>query len=117
MAGRFRFGKREGVKTIAAVCGLALGLSVLGEAHAQSIQRPMQRSASPSLHISVVVLPIIETLPPAREKQSFASITFNLEPPPPLLDENYEIRSFAPEARSGRTQPAGVLETLVVVPR
>jgi len=33
------------------------------------------------------------------------------------MDENYEIRSLPAKEHTRKTQPAGVLETLVVVPR
>jgi hypothetical protein len=111
-------GSLAGVKRIAALCGLAAGLSGLAShAHAQSVGRPAPRSDSATLHISVMVVAIVQTPTQRRATQSPGTITYNLEPAAPLMDENYEIRSLPAKEHTRKTQPAGVLETLVVVPR
>lgn len=92
---------------------LALCLSgLLCTARAESVPRTGQ-TASAALRISVVVMPVVETLPPA--KQASGSIIYNLQTPP--VSEEYEIHVLPPEVQNGKGQQPAILKTLIVVPR
>lgn len=68
------------------------------------------------LHMSVTVVPVVQTSASAAAQPSSGAIQYNLEPAP--LAETYEFRPLPPEEQNGKTaKDKAILKTLVIVPR
>ena len=114
MATLFQFRKSRrtlGLAQVIAYSVFAVSLSAEGA----SVQPSPPRTASATLHISVTVVPVIQT--PARVVSSPLSegITYSLEMPPMI--ETYEIRNLPPGQQNARAKRPAVLRTRVIVPR
>lgn len=89
------------------------------ELHAETGQA---KTSSANLHISVVVMPVLEAArltPNLSSWQSSGAVTYQLQKPAQeqTPDQKYEVRPF-PGAIAGQNQHApAVLKTLVVVPQ
>ena len=107
-------GKRKARGTIPVLAFLACVWP--GDAHAQSSPRPAQ-TASATLHIAVVVVPVVGTMVATRAPaaQESGAIIYKLQSP--VMSENYEIRMLPSEAQKGKKPAPAILKTLVVVPR
>lgn len=113
---RFRFGNSlRGNQRLEAISLLAFALWALAPgAQAEPASDPAQ-SGIATLHINVVVVPVVQTHPPAAATQVSGTVIYNLQTPP--LSANYEIHSLPPDAQNGKRQPPAILRTLAVVPR
>lgn len=113
----FRFGNSRGVdKRVGAISVLAfLTCAFPGKTRAQSSPQAKQ-TARATLHISVVVVPLVQTpMVAAPATQEAGAIIYNFKSP--AMSENYEIRMLPPGAQKGKKQSPVILKTLVVVPR
>jgi hypothetical protein len=81
--------------------------------HAESNQSGSRQAV---LHISVVVMPVIQALKIAPSQPQIGPVTYNLKSTP--RETRYEVRAF-PQGQTahGDKQTPAVLKTLVVVPQ
>jgi hypothetical protein len=106
--GNWRIGTR-----LIALCVVAFSLlGFTADLHAQSNQAGSRQAV---LHISVVVMPIVQalnvspSLPPPK-----TSINYTLETTP--QEKRYEVRPLPPDVAQADKQTSAILKTLVVVP-
>jgi len=99
--------------TALAICVLViLPFGITVDLHAESNQAGSREAV---LHISVVVMPVVQALnmtPPLRHD---GSVAFNLDTT--SREKRYEVRSLPPDAtaHTDKQSPA-ILKTLVIVP-
>lgn len=88
-------------------------LEVTVDLHAESNQRGSRQAV---LHISVVVMPVIQAIKIAPSQPQIGPVTYNLNSPP--RETRYEVHAF-PQGMTahGDKQPPAVLKTLIVVPQ
>ena len=81
--------------------------------HAESNQSGSRQAV---LHISVVVMPVIQALKTAPSQPQIGPVTYNLNSTP--RETRYEVRAF-PQGMTahGDKQAPAVLKTLIVVPQ
>ena len=88
-------------------------LEVTVDLHAESNQSGSRQAV---LHISVVVMPVIQAIKIAPLQPQIGPVTYNLNSP--LRETRYEVRTF-PQGMTahGERQTPAVLKTLIVVPQ
>lgn len=98
------------------VCAIACSLFAISlNAEGASVKPAAQQSASATLHISVTVVPVVQTPARVASSRSSDAIVYSFEAPP--LAETCEIRTLPPEQQDARAKRPAVLKTLVIVPR
>ena len=100
--------------TLFAIWGGVLGLSGFApDLHAESNQAGSRQAA---LHISLVVMSVVQVLNTAPSLPQKGSVTYNLDTTP--REKRYDVRVLPPDpaAHADKQDPA-VLRTLVIVPQ
>lgn len=112
---QFRNGNPGRAIRSASVAICALALSVFGltaDLHAESNQAG---SGQAVLHISVIVMPVVQALNIAPSLPQSGPVTYSLETAP--REKRYEVRPLPPDATAyADKQDPAILKTLVVVP-
>jgi len=86
--------------------GVTVGL------HAESNQAGSRQAV---LHISVLVMPVVQALNMTSPPRPDGPVTFNLDKTP--RERRYEVRILSPDARAHTDKQApAILKTLVIVP-
>jgi hypothetical protein len=80
--------------------------------HAESNQSGSRQAV---LHISVVVMPVIQAIKIAPSQPQIGSVSYNLNSPP--RETRYEVRAFPQGTTAHGDKRPAVLKTLVVVPQ
>lgn len=95
-----------------AICVLLFLFGVTVNLHAESNQAGSRQAV---LHISVVVMPVVQALNMTPPHRADGPVTFNLDTTP--REKRYEVRILPPDttAHADKQAPA-ILKTLVIVP-
>ncbi|PYY00861.1 MAG: hypothetical protein DMG63_04640 [Acidobacteria bacterium] len=97
---------------------LAASVVILGfsgftkELHAESNQAGARNAA---LHISVVVMPVVQALNIPQPQRQSGPVTYNVRTEP--IEKRYEVRSLPGGITARDKQAPAILETLVLVPQ
>ena len=103
---------RTGTRLIALICVLAFSLlGFTASLHAESNQAGSRRAV---LHITVVVMPVVQALSLTPPLPSKSSVTYDMETA--RQEKRYEVRSLPPGSTPSDKQGSAILKTLVVVP-
>jgi hypothetical protein len=111
---QFKNGNPSWAKTSILIAICALGLfGFTADLHAESNQAGSKQAV---LHISVVVMPVIQDLNAATPLAQNGPVTYSLETAP--REKTFEVRPLPPEMTAHTDKhDSAILKTLVVVPQ
>ncbi len=113
---QFGNGKSAAIRKRALTC---LVISVVAFALTADLKagsdRTSSKAATTNLHISVIVIPVLQAVAVAPSTRSTKAINFDLQTP--ARQQTYEIRVLPPDKSTGTNAAPVVLKTLVIVPQ